>query len=94
MCWTVRTLLSATCCLPIGSLIYLLFCVTKWGWGFEKYCEEANTGNGIKICKEIKTIFPVYSSDIDSVYFDSGINLKIVEIYENRKIGNTKKRIG
>ena len=24
--------------LPIGSLIYLLFCVTKWGWGFEKYC--------------------------------------------------------
>ena len=25
--------------LPIGSLIYLLFCVTKWGWGFEKYCE-------------------------------------------------------
>lgn len=29
--------------LPIGSLIYLLFCVTKWGWGFEKYCEEANT---------------------------------------------------
>ena len=35
--------------LPIGSLIYLLFCVTKWGWGFEKYCEEANTGDGIKI---------------------------------------------
>ena len=34
--------------LPIGSLIYLLFCVTKWGWGFEKYCEEANTGDGIK----------------------------------------------
>lgn len=31
--------------LPIGSLIYLLFCVTKWGWGFEKYCEEANTGD-------------------------------------------------
>lgn len=38
--------------LPIGSLIYLLFCVTKWGWGFEKYCEEANTGDGIKISKK------------------------------------------
>ena len=79
--------------LPIGSLIYLLFCVTKWGWGFEKYCEEANTGDGIKISK-IKAIFPVYSSDFDCFYSDSGINLKIVEIYENRKIGNTKKRIG
>ena len=40
--------------LPIGSLIYLLFCVTKWGWGFEKYCEEANTGDGIKISKKLK----------------------------------------
>ena len=43
--------------LPIGSLIYLLFCVTKWGWGFEKYCEEANTGNGIKISKKLKPYF-------------------------------------
>ena len=43
--------------LPIGSLIYLLFCVTKWGWGFEKYCEEANTGDGIKISKILKPYF-------------------------------------
>lgn len=43
--------------LPIGSLIYLLFCVTKWGWGFEKYCEEANTGDGIKISKKLKPYF-------------------------------------
>lgn len=43
--------------LPIGSLIYLLFCVTKWGWGFEKYCEEANTGNGIKISKKLRPYF-------------------------------------
>lgn len=43
--------------LPIGSLIYLLFCVTKWGWGFEKYCEEANTGDGIKISKKLKQYF-------------------------------------
>lgn len=35
--------------LPVGSLIYLLFCVTKYGWGFEKYRKEANTGEGIKI---------------------------------------------
>lgn len=43
--------------LPIGSLIYLLFCVTKWVWGFEKYCEEANTGDGIKISKKLRPYF-------------------------------------
>lgn len=43
--------------LPIGSLIYLLFCVTKWGWGFENYIEEANTGEGLKISKKLKRYF-------------------------------------
>jgi len=40
--------------LPIGSLIYLLFCVTKWGWGAENYFEEANTGAGIRLKKWLK----------------------------------------
>ena len=40
--------------LPSGSLVYLLFCVTKWGWGFDKYLEEANTGSGIKLPKWLK----------------------------------------
>ncbi len=35
--------------LPIGSLVYLLFCVSKWGWGFDNYLAEANTGNGLKL---------------------------------------------
>lgn len=35
--------------LPIGSLCYLLFCVTRYGWGFDKYLKEANTGEGLKI---------------------------------------------
>ena len=43
--------------LPIGSLIYLLFCVTKWGWGFDNYIEEANTGKGLKIAKFLKPYF-------------------------------------
>ena len=43
--------------LPIGSLIYLLFCVTKWGWGFDKYIEEANTGKGLRIAKKLKPYF-------------------------------------
>lgn len=43
--------------LPIGSLIYLLFCVTKWGWGFDNYALECNTGEGIKISKKLKPYF-------------------------------------
>ena len=35
--------------LPLGSLIYLLFCVSRYGWGFENYLKEANTGEGIKM---------------------------------------------
>jgi NSS family neurotransmitter:Na+ symporter len=44
----------SNCILPIGSLIYLLFCVTRYGWGFEKYLREANTGEGMKIPKGIR----------------------------------------
>ena len=42
--------------LPIGSLIYLLFCVTKWGWGFDKYLEEANAGKGICLPRTLKPL--------------------------------------
>lgn len=44
----------SNCILPIGSLIYLLFCVTKYGWGFDHYLIEANTGDGMKIPKGIR----------------------------------------
>ena len=43
--------------LPIGSLVYLLFCVTKWGWGFDSYLAEANTGAGLKMAKWLKPYF-------------------------------------
>ena len=43
--------------LPIGSLIYLLFCVSKWGWGFDKYLAEANKGGGIKFSPKFKVFF-------------------------------------
>lgn len=35
--------------LPLGSLIYLLFCVTRYGWGWKNFKAEANTGNGLKM---------------------------------------------
>lgn len=40
--------------LPIGSLIYLLFCVTRYGWGFDQYLKEANTGEGLKMPKGVR----------------------------------------
>ncbi|MDD6202912.1 MAG: sodium-dependent transporter [Lachnospiraceae bacterium] len=40
--------------LPIGSLIFLLFCVTKYGWGFDAYLEEANEGTGIKFPRGLR----------------------------------------
>ena len=40
--------------LPIGSLCYLLFCVTRYGWGFDHYLEETNTGTGLKMPKGLR----------------------------------------
>ena len=40
--------------LPAGSLIYLLFCVTRFGWGFDNYIKEVNTGTGIKLGRWMK----------------------------------------
>ena len=49
--------------LPIGALVYLLFCVTKWGWGYEQYQREANQGAGPKVpawCEPyLKFVLPV-----------------------------------
>ena len=43
--------------LPGGSLIYLLFCVTRWGWNFDNYLAECNTGSGFKMPCWLKNYF-------------------------------------
>ena len=43
--------------LPGGSLIYLLFCVSKWGWGFDNYLNECNKGEGMKLHPGVKNYF-------------------------------------
>ena len=43
--------------LPIGSLVYLLFCVSKWGWGFDKYIAEVNKGTGIRLSPKLTPYF-------------------------------------
>ena len=37
--------------LPLGSLIFILFCTTRYGWGWEKFMAEANEGTGLKVAK-------------------------------------------
>lgn len=40
--------------LPLGSLVYLTFCTTKKGWGWDNFMAEANTGSGIKFPKAVR----------------------------------------
>lgn len=35
--------------LPIGALCFILFCVSKKGWGWDQFVGEANTGKGLKV---------------------------------------------
>ena len=37
--------------LPLGSLIFVLFCTIRYGWGWEKFMKEANEGTGLKVAK-------------------------------------------
>ena len=37
--------------LPLGSLVVVIFCTQKFGWGFKNYMEEANQGKGVKVQK-------------------------------------------
>ena len=50
--------------LPLGSLVYLLFCTSKYGWGFENYQKEANIGQGMKVPNWMKfyvtIILPIF----------------------------------
>lgn len=55
--------------LPLGSLVYLLFCTSRYGWGFKNFMEEANAGKGIK--------FPKWAR----VYVSYGIPLIILFIF-------------
>ncbi|MBQ8696802.1 MAG: sodium-dependent transporter, partial [Clostridia bacterium] len=43
--------------LPLGSLTYALFCTSRYGWGFDKFMEAANTGKGLKVKKWMKPYF-------------------------------------
>ncbi len=35
--------------LPLGSLVFVIFCTWRWGWGWKNFKEEANQGKGLKV---------------------------------------------
>lgn len=37
--------------LPVGSIIFVIFCTSRYGWGFDKFVAEANEGKGFKVAK-------------------------------------------
>ena len=37
--------------LPIGAFIFVLFCTTRYGWGWDNFVKEADEGNGLKVQK-------------------------------------------
>ncbi|MBQ6884317.1 MAG: sodium-dependent transporter [Clostridia bacterium] len=49
--------LVSNCLLPLGSLVYIIFCTSKKGWGFDNFLNEANTGNGPKVARCLRPYF-------------------------------------
>lgn len=37
--------------LPVGSIIFVIFCTNRYGWGWDNFVKEANEGKGIKVAK-------------------------------------------
>jgi NSS family neurotransmitter:Na+ symporter len=53
----IEDFLVSNLLLPIGSLVYLIFCVTKWGWGYDNYLAECNIGKGIRMPRWLAPYF-------------------------------------
>jgi len=59
--------------LPIGSLVFILFCVSKKGWGWDNFTAEANEGKGIKIQKFMRGYMTYVLPVIVAVVFVIGL---------------------
>ncbi len=48
--------------LPLGSVVYLLFCTHRNGWGWQNFMQEANTGHGISFPQKVRFLYDLYSA--------------------------------
>ena len=62
--------------LPLGSLVYLLFCTSRYGWGWKAFTKEANTGEGLHISDKIRVYCSYILPLIVLVVFAIGIRDK------------------
>lgn len=59
--------------LPLGSLIFVLFCVTRYGWGWKNFMREANEGKGLKVANWMRPYMTYVLPVIVLVVFLIGI---------------------
>ena len=59
--------------LPIGCLVIILFCMTRYGWGWNNFVEEANQGKGLKVKKWMRAYMTFVMPVIVAVIFVIGI---------------------
>ena len=62
--------------LPLGSLFYLLFCTSRYGWGWKNFKEEANEGGGFKVKDNIRFYVSYILPIIVLIIFALGIKDK------------------
>ena len=67
--------------LPLGSIIYLLFCTSRYGWGWKNFKEEANEGGGFKVRDGIRVYVSYILPLIVLVIFVLGIKDKILLLF-------------
>jgi len=65
--------LVTNCLLPVGALCYVLFCVTKKGWGFDNFLQEANTGKGMKLKRWMRPYMTYVLPAVIVIIFITGI---------------------
>lgn len=70
---TLEDFAVSNCFLPIGSLCYVLFCVSKKGWGFDNFLQEANSGKGLKLKPWMKPYMTYVLPAVITVIFFIGI---------------------
>lgn len=64
--------------LPLGSLVFILFCTTRYGWGWKNYTAEANQGKGLKIANWMRFYMTFILPVIILALFVVGIVTKFI----------------
>ncbi|GHV33542.1 sodium-dependent transporter [Synergistales bacterium] len=58
--------------LPLGSIVYLLFCSSRWGWGWDNFIKEANIGKGPKVPEGLRLYCAYFLPAVIGILFIYG----------------------